>query len=67
MRDRVTATTMGYRALELLAEGHSGVVVAMHGDECIEVDIHEAISIKKEFDIDLYHMLTSLTFLDKNA
>ena len=66
VRDRVTATYMGYNAVMLLAEGNSGRVVAMNGDRCIDVDIHEALSMTKEFDLAAYHMLTTLTFLEKS-
>ena len=64
MRDRVTATGMGYRAVMLLASGRGGRIVAMHGDKVIDIDIYEALSMTKEFDMDVYKMFTTLTFLD---
>ena len=66
MRDRVTATSMGYRAVMLLASGRGGRIVAMNGDQMTDIDITEALMMKKEFDMDVYTMFTSLTFLDKD-
>ena len=67
VRDRVTATLMGYRAVELLAEGQSGRIIAMHGDSCIDIEISEALKMTKEIEYKGYHMLNALTFLDKDA
>jgi len=67
VRDRVTATCMGNKAVMLLAEGQGGRIVTVSGDKYVDVDIHEALSMKKEFDFDTYQMFTTLTFLDKNA
>ena len=64
MRDRVTATSMGYKAVMLLAEGKSGRVIAVSGDNIVDIDIEKALAMKKEFDINLYKMFTALTFLD---
>ena len=64
MRDRVTATTMGYKAVVLLAQGQSGRIVAMNGDKCMDYDINEALGMTKEFDLEIYKMFTALTFLD---
>ena len=66
MRDRVTATSMGYRAVMLLASGRGGRIVAMNGDQLTDIDINEALNMKKEFDMNAYTMFTSLTFLDKH-
>ena len=66
-RDRVVATTMGFKAIVLLAEGDSNKVIAMKGDSIVALDIHEALSTKKEFDDHSYKMFTTLTFLDKTA
>ena len=67
VRDRVTATSMGYKAVTLLAEGKQNRIVAMKGDDIVDYDILEALNMKKEFDHTAYKMFTSLTFLDKNA
>ena len=65
VRDRVTATYMGFKAVMLLAEGQSGRVVAMSGDEYVDLGIDEALEMEKEFDYDTYKSFSALTFLDK--
>jgi 6-phosphofructokinase 1 len=67
MRDRVAATSMGYRAVMLLASGHADRVVAVAGDAIVDIDIREALSMTKEFEHDAYKMFTALTFLDSKA
>ena len=66
MRDRVTATSMGYKAVILLAEGQGNRIIATSGDKIVDFDIGEALAMTKGFDMDLYKMFTALTFLDKN-
>ena len=65
VRDRVTATIMGYKAVTLLAEGKGCRVVAMQGEDYVDYDINEALNMTKEFDYETYKMFTALTFLDK--
>jgi len=65
VRDRVVATHMGYLAVMLLAEGKGGRVVAMCGDKYCDIDINEALNMKKDLDEGSYRMFTALTFLDK--
>jgi len=67
VRDRVVGTFMGYKAVSLLASGQSSRVVAMRGDKYIDLDINEALSLKKEFDYEMYKTFSALTFLDKNT
>ena len=67
LRDRVAATTMGYKAVMLLAQGRGNKIIAMQGDEFVELDIHEALAMQKEFDHDSYTMFTTLTFLDRST
>ena len=64
VRDRVTATNMGYRAVEILQQGNGGRIIGMRGDACVDIEIHEAMSMEKEFDYAAYRMLTQLTFLE---
>ena len=66
MRDRVAATSMGYRAVMLLASGIGGRVVALDGDTVVDIDIIEALAMKKDFDMESYKMFNALTFLDKD-
>ena len=44
---------MGHRAVELLAEGKGGRIVAMKGEKVVDYEINEALSMKKEFTYDL--------------
>ena len=67
IRDRVVGTSMGFRAVSLLASGRSGRVVAMQGDKYIDLDINKALSLTKEFDYDMYKSFSALTFLDRNS
>ena len=50
VRDRVAASLMGAHATELLAQGKSGRIVAMQGEGVIDLDIEEALEMKKEID-----------------
>ena len=67
LRDRIAATTWGYKAVMLLSEGIGNRVLAMHGDQFVDYDIQEALNMKKSLDMDAYHMFTALTFLDKTT
>ena len=49
-RDRMVATYMGYHAVTLLAEGKTCRVVAMKGDDIVDYDITEALSMTKDLD-----------------
>ncbi|MBR2615854.1 MAG: 6-phosphofructokinase [Clostridia bacterium] len=53
VRDRVAASLMGAKATELLAAGIGGRVIAMRGEAVIDLDIDEALSMKKEIGDDL--------------
>ncbi len=54
VRDRVTASLMGYKAVELLKEGIGNRVIAMKKSEIVDYDIFEALNMKKSLDLDLY-------------
>lgn len=49
-KDRMVATYMGCEAVRLLAEGKTCRVVAMHGDDVVDYDIDEALSMTKGLD-----------------
>lgn len=66
VRDRAAATIWGHKAVMLLAQGKGNRVVTLSGDNYIDIDIDEALSMKKEFDFDAYKMFSALTFLDKS-
>ena len=55
VRDRVTASQMGYKAVHLLHEGKSNRVVVMHGAQITDHDINEALEMSKTIDKDLYN------------
>ena len=55
-RDRVMATEMGYRAVELLEDGKgSRVVVFKHG-EIMDLDIEEALAMNRTLDLSKFEM-----------
>lgn len=54
VRDRVTASLMGYKAVELLKEGIGNRVIAMKQDEIVDYDIFEALNMKKTLALDMY-------------
>ena len=50
-RDRVTATRMGYRAVDLLAQGCTNRVVCFNNGAINDFDIDEALSMHKGIDL----------------
>ena len=56
LRDRVVASEMGYRAVKLLQEGHSNRVVVMQGGKIVDMDITEALEMKRPFNMELYRI-----------
>ncbi len=52
-RDRVTASELGYRAVELIAGGCKGRVVAVKENKIVDYDIEEALAMKKSLDVDI--------------
>lgn len=55
-RDRVVASQMGSRAVKLLCEGIGNRVVVMQKEEIVDLDIFEALNMKKPFERELYDM-----------
>ncbi len=45
---------MGYRAVNLLAEGRHGLVLGMYGQELRNIDIEEALSMSKTIDSEMF-------------
>ena len=62
VRDRVVASQMGYYAVELLDRGIGNRVVAMQGGKIVDYDIHQALQMKKPFELDLYNIATEISF-----
>jgi 6-phosphofructokinase 1 len=48
----VLALRFGVRAMDVLAEGKSGVMVALHGDKIVDVPLAEATKQRKTVDQD---------------
>ncbi len=55
-RDRVLASQYGAYAVELLSAGQSNRVVGIRKDVLVDYDIQDALTMKKEFPMDLYQM-----------
>ena len=58
--DRILASRLGARAVELLAEGKSARVVGIRDNKLIDMDIAEALSMKKVFPRELYELSIKL-------
>ena len=54
VRDRVTASLMGYKAVELLKEGIGNRVLAVNKDVIVDYDIFEALNMKKSLNVEDY-------------
>jgi len=50
VRDRVTAALMGVKAVQCLKNGEINKIIAAKGDNCIAVDIEEALEMSKTVD-----------------
>ena len=62
VRDRVMASEMGYYAVELLEKGIGNRVVGVKDGKVYDVDIQEALSMKKPFDERLYKIANNISF-----
>jgi 6-phosphofructokinase 1 len=60
VRDRVTASRMGYKAVELLLTGTYNRIVCMRGDQIVDYDINEALAMTKGLDVDACLMQDAL-------
>ncbi len=54
VRDRVTASLMGHKAVELLKAGVGNRVLAINKDEIVDYDIFEALNMKKSLNVEEY-------------
>lgn len=59
--DRVLATRLGVRAVELLAEGRGGLAAGIRDNKIIEVSLEEAVGKIDRFDSALYDLNDILT------
>ncbi len=60
MADRMLAAKFGVHAVNLLMEGKTNRVIGCHGQQTIDLDISEALAMKKDLDRDLYDMAAKL-------
>lgn len=60
VRDRVIASQMGARSVELLLEGKSNRIVCMQHNEIVDVDIEEGLNMKKHVSKDLIKLAKQL-------
>ncbi|MEW8956786.1 6-phosphofructokinase [Clostridium sp.] len=59
--DRVLASRMGHKAVELLLEGKSARVVGIRGGKIVDDDIDEALAMERTFDEELYEISKALS------
>lgn len=60
-RDRVNATKMGYKAVELLLSGASGRIICTHDGAITDVDIDEGLAMKKSIQQEEVDVLQAMT------
>lgn len=60
VRDRVTASKMGYEAVQLLAQGIGNRVVAEKDGKIVDYDIYDALNMEKPFDEKLYKIANTI-------
>ena len=61
MADRMLAAQFGNKAVRLLKDGVGNRVVGIHKNEIIDLDIIEAVSMKKKFNYELYETLQMIS------
>ena len=61
MADRMLATQLGNKAVRLLKDGIGNRVVGIRKNEIIDMDIIEAVSMKKKFNYELYETLQMIS------
>ncbi|GAA0122997.1 MAG: 6-phosphofructokinase [Clostridium argentinense] len=60
--DRVLASKLGAKAVELLIEGKGGRVVGIRKGQVIDMDINEALKMERTFDEKLYNISKALSY-----
>ncbi len=60
-RDRVTATRMGYRAVDILANGGTNRIVAIQDGKMSEIDIEDGLARHKGIDMEEWTVLEAMT------
>lgn len=59
--DRILASKMGARAVELLIRGDKNRTVGIQGNNIVDMDIDEALNVENIFDIDSYELANVLS------
>ncbi|AYD39413.1 6-phosphofructokinase [Clostridium fermenticellae] len=60
--DRILASRMGYKAVELLSQGKSSRVVGINGGKIVDMDIDEALAVPRKFNVELYKVANVLSY-----
>ena len=60
-RDRETASRMGYEAVKVMAEGRGNRIIATQDGRVVDLDMEEALQMRKEFNMDRYQVLEAMT------
>ena len=60
-RDRVTATRMGYRAVDILANGGTNRIIAIQDGRMSDIDIEEGLACHKGIDMEEWTVLEAMT------
>ena len=61
MMDRMLAAQFGNKAVRLLKDGIGNRVVGIRDNKIIEMDIIEAVSMKEQFNYELYETLQMIS------
>nr|WP_330362551.1 ATP-dependent 6-phosphofructokinase [[Clostridium] dakarense] len=59
--DRILASRMGVRAVELLLDGKAAKVVGIKDNKIIDMEINEALAMNRDFDKNTYEMAKILS------
>ena len=59
--DRIIASKMGYRAVELLLEGTSRRAIGIKDNDIVDMDFEKALSAKKSFDKEMLNIASILS------
>ena len=59
--DRIIASQMGAKSVELLMDGKSSRVVGIKNNSIIDMDIHEALAIERKLNKDIYKLVDVLS------
>ena len=60
-RDRETASRMGYKAVMALVGRRGNCIIATQDGQIVDLDMEEALQMKKAFPMDRYQILEALT------